>query len=412
MVSVSPKTSKLLAWLILPAVFLILLPAAQAQNTATTQTIDELNQQIKQKKNQLELIQQQQQDYQKQIQIKANEQVTLKNQLSILSDQISQAQLDINSVQIKISQNNLEKQKINFNTAQINKRINKASKHLAALLDTMYRQDRTSTLETLLLNNSLSDFLNQVKYLADTSKDLKSTSENLKKQKSLLDADKAALEQKQNTLKQLTNQLQQKQDDLTYEQQSKQDLLNTSNNSEQKYQALLQKGLQQQRQAENDISTAEQQIRKQLSKNQQNTLNSNSNTFIWPVDSHTITTAFHDPDYPFRTLIGEHSGVDIRAAQGTVIRAVADGYVATIKFKNNSNYAYIMLIHGHGLATLYGHVSAVFVTTDQYVTQGEPIGRTGGTPGSIGSGPFTTGPHLHFEVRLNGLPVNPMNYLP
>ena len=71
-----------------------------------------------------------------------------------------------------------------------------------------------------------------------------------------------------------------------------------------------------------------------------------------------------------------------------------------------------MIIHGDGLATVYGHVSAVYVTPDQYVTQGQAIGRSGGMPGGIGSGPFTTGPHLHFEVRLNGLPVDPEKYLP
>jgi len=71
-----------------------------------------------------------------------------------------------------------------------------------------------------------------------------------------------------------------------------------------------------------------------------------------------------------------------------------------------------MIIHGNGLSTVYGHVSAVYVKTDEYVVQGQAIGRTGGTPGTPGSGPWTTGPHLHFEVRSNGLPVNPESYLP
>ena len=122
-------------------------------------------------------------------------------------------------------------------------------------------------------------------------------------------------------------------------------------------------------------------------------------------------TTFHDPDYPYRNILGEHPGWDIRAKQGTTITAAADGYVAKTTFNGSKNYAYIMLIHGNGLATVYGHVSASYVVQDQYVTQGQPIGRTGAMPGSAGAGPFTTGPHLHFEVRLNGIPVDPAGYL-
>jgi len=135
----------------------------------------------------------------------------------------------------------------------------------------------------------------------------------------------------------------------------------------------------------------------------------NDNGMIWPVPKNYITTYFHDPDYPFRYLF-EHPGWDIRAGQGTEIDAAESGYVAHAQM-NGTKYAYIMIIHANGLSTVYGHVSKIFVKADDYVTQGEPIGLSGGTPGTVGAGPFTTGPHLHFEVRQDGIPVDPAGYL-
>ncbi len=374
--------------------------------------IQSLNIRIQNRKKQLDNIQTQQQQYQAQIKQKENNRITLNNQLSILSDRLAQIRLDINSVNIETSKTLLEIKKIELDSTNLKQKINTRKQDIAALLQSMYRRNQTSVLETLLLNNSLSDFLNQAKYLADTNQELANSVNNLKIQKNQLNQNKLALGQKNKNLLNFKTQLQQKQEDLSYEQQNKSVLLGETDSSEQKYQALIQQGLAQRRQAEADISAAEQLVRQKMSKQDQKILSTDNNTIDWPVPSHIINASFHDPDYPFRKLIGEHSGIDIRAKQGTIIKAAADGYVAKVKFDGTKNYAYIMLIHGKGLSTVYGHVSAVFVTTDQYVSQGEPIGRTGGTPGTVGSGPFTTGPHLHFEVRLNGIPVNPMNYLP
>ena len=123
--------------------------------------------------------------------------------------------------------------------------------------------------------------------------------------------------------------------------------------------------------------------------------------FTWPMDG-VITATFHDPTYPFRHLWG-HSGLDIATTAGTPIVAAAPGYVAWSRY--GSSYGnYVMIIHTNGYATLYAHMSSAAVSADQYVSRGDVIGYEGTTG-------FSTGPHLHFEIRENGIPVDPQLYL-
>lgn len=131
----------------------------------------------------------------------------------------------------------------------------------------------------------------------------------------------------------------------------------------------------------------------------------------WPVEPKLgISAFFEDPGYKARFGV-DHHAIDIPTPQGTPIRAPADGVVAKVAL-NGLGYSYIVLSHKGDLQTIYGHVTNVVVKEGDSVTFGQIIGHSGGEPGSLGAGLLTTGPHLHFAVRVKGTLVDPLQYLP
>lgn len=98
-----------------------------------------------------------------------------------------------------------------------------------------------------------------------------------------------------------------------------------------------------------------------------------------------------------------HNGVDIAAPIGTPIIAPSDGVVIYAGPKGGYGRA-VIIDHGYGIQTLYGHTSQLFVSEGDHVSRGEKIAAVGSTGAS-------TGPHLHYEVHVDGIPTNPMNYI-
>lgn len=130
----------------------------------------------------------------------------------------------------------------------------------------------------------------------------------------------------------------------------------------------------------------------------------------WPVSSHKISYGFHDPKYPFISS-GEHPGIDIITSQGSSVYAVAAGEIIDVAHSTDGAYNYVTIKHSDGLASTYGHLSRIDVKIGDTVKSHQKIGLSGGRPGTTGSGPYTTGAHLHFEVTKDGGLVNPMIYL-
>ena len=124
--------------------------------------------------------------------------------------------------------------------------------------------------------------------------------------------------------------------------------------------------------------------------------------FRFPADG-PISSPFGRRMHPIFHEVRMHTGIDIGAGYGSPVRAAAAGTVVVAGTVSGYGTA-IVIDHGGGLGTLYGHLSKLGVHVGSTVTPGQTIGAVGNTGNS-------TGPHLHFEVRVNGTPVDPMKYL-
>ncbi len=123
---------------------------------------------------------------------------------------------------------------------------------------------------------------------------------------------------------------------------------------------------------------------------------------LWPIEGR-VASSFGQREDPFNGEGAFHSGIDIDAPYGTPVRAAAEGDVLGASMSNGYGRE-IVLDHGHDLHTVYGHLSAIAVLAGQHVTRGEVIGY-------VGQSGRATGPHLHYEVRVHNVPVNPHKYL-
>jgi murein DD-endopeptidase MepM/ murein hydrolase activator NlpD len=123
---------------------------------------------------------------------------------------------------------------------------------------------------------------------------------------------------------------------------------------------------------------------------------------LWPVEGR-LMSAFGGRTDPFSGEGAIHTGVDLSAPQGTLVHCAADGIVVHADW--SGGYGRLVIVdHGNGLQTYYGHLSRFEVVTGQEIRRGDILGRSG-------SSGRVTSPHLHYEVRMAGNPVNPYPYL-
>lgn len=407
------KRSKIYLLLLVIAALLVVPFFVFAENVGgNSQEIDILNQKIAQKKQMVQQLEKSIEEYKKAVIQKQLEAVSLKNQLSIMNDRIKQAELDIEATKEKMDSLTLEIEALQLSITDKESTLSRQREILAGLIRTIYFSDGKDYLEIAAAYDNFSEFYNQVQNIQSIQRDLGRSVSTLRTLKEDLQTKKQQTEERKQAYEKLKQDLEQKKLAWQDQQNYKSGVLKQTKGEESKFQTMLNNLRAQYQQIESEINAIEREVRQKLEGQKKlSNLTGDPNSLSWPVQSHVITAYFHDPEYPYRYVF-EHTGVDIRAGQGTPVKATASGYVAQAKVCSSAScYSYVMLIHTDGIATVYGHLSKVMVKGDQFVARGDVVGYSGGTPGTAGAGPFVTGPHLHFEVRKNGIPVNPLQYL-
>ncbi len=378
---------------------------------ATSEEIRALQAEMQNKQAEVAALQKRLEEYRAKISGYESQAKSLATDIALLENEQGMVEVDIATTEAEIQSQELEIALLSERMKQTDGDLTTQQALLKDALFALHAQDiQGGTFEVILASENIDDVFRKATDIASVNTQLQKTLATTQKTRQSLEAQRRDEQTMLEHLTTLKEDLDKKHLALEGAKQAKEIVMSQTQDSEEEYRNLLQKIRAEQQDVSSRITELQDTITQRLADEdaKRGTSGQGSTTITWPLTG-VITTTFHDPTYPFRHLF-EHSGLDIAVPQGTAIEAAAPGIVAWAR-TGNMYGNYVMIIHANGMATLYAHMSRMDVQQDQYVTRGQVIGLSGGRAGSPGAG-FSTGPHLHFEVRENGIPVDPYRFLP
>lgn len=371
----------------------------------------DLNAQIQAKKQAQRDLQRQMEQYREKIRTTQKKAASLANQINILESNITKTELEIKTKALEAQQLALETELVEQSIQSEEERSLKTLQDIAAVLRQVKKFDNRQYVDILLTEDSFSKVFDQLYYTERLGNTLREKLDTIKSIRTLLEGNKELLEEKKQETETRKEGLTILQSSFEQGKRVKEALFGKTKSTEAEFQQLLAELRKAAAGVDSEIVTIEKTIREKL--DIADKLAGDTGVLSWPVPPiGGISAGFHDPEYPFRYLF-EHTGMDIRTPQGTPVRAAASGYVAKA-FNGGLGVtpSYVVLVHGNQLSTVYMHVTAITVAPDTFVARGDIIARSGGAARTAGAGRWSTGPHLHFETRIKGVPVDPVGYLP
>ncbi|MBO8159018.1 M23 family metallopeptidase [Thermosyntropha sp.] len=376
------KGNKVLALLIaFSLLFSCIIPVYADQLEEKRRELNEVSRQIN---NQKKLLQEKRQEANSVLgQIKALESniITAENQINNLEDRINILEEEIAAKEKEI--------------AKTEEELNEKVAILSERLVFIYEAGDVSYLEVLFSATDIKDFLTRYDMLSMIVEQDKELIEEIEEKRDRLNMQKSDLEVKKRELENARQQQENYIRELDAKKSEKKELLGKLQMEAKEYEKAL-------AELEETSRQLEAMIRQMQGQSGGEALG--TGVYTWPTPGYySITSPFGMRFHPILQTRKLHTGVDIGAPMGANIVAADSGVVIYAGY--NGGYGNMIIVdHGNGMSTLYAHMSRFVVGNGATVTKGQVIGKVGSTG-------FSTGPHLHFEVRKNGTPVDPMGYI-
>ncbi len=360
-----------------------------------------LNQQLRDAQNQKKAAQQQLSSIQSQKKTAQADKDKIDSEIASLNSQINSVQAELNETNSKLAVKEGE-------LVAAEEACEQQFESFKTRARIMYENGPSTYMEILFSSGSFSEFLSNVEIIRNlldydnqVLEERKAVREEIAVQKAEIESIKAEQETRRQTLSEMQSTLKTK--------QAAQSTIIANLASQEE---VIRKQVEQQEAEEARIQRLISQAVASQSATSKSTKSSTLSTITasgtgsmqWPCPStKTITSQFGTREHPIQGVTKMHNGIDIAGAYGVDIVAADSG---TVLFSgNSSSYGkYIVISHGNGTTTLYAHCSQLLVSAGSSVNKGQVIAKVGSTGRS-------TGPHLHFEVSVNGARQNPLNYV-
>ena len=349
---------------------------------------------LEEKQQQLNSVQQQIEAQQRKAELARRKEQSIAEQLRAIQQELDTAEDEYETVNDQL-ENTEQHIKANVELSnRLTKKLEVQTKTLHRRIRDIYKNGQVNYLDVLLGAKDFNDFVGRMdilkKILAYDNALIQGTKadrETLRKAKEQLEADRAKIVE----LRKLAAA---KREQVAERRQERRGVLNAATyereTAERAYRELI------------ETSRQIEQMIKRIQSGEKN-IGGSTGTMTWPAEGE-ITSPFGWRVHPIFGTQRLHTGIDIGADYGDAIRAADGGVVIHADWMGGYGNA-VIIDHGNGISTLYAHNSQLLVDEGQTVAKGQTVARCGSTG-------YSTGPHLHFEVRHNGSPVNPLNYLP
>jgi murein DD-endopeptidase MepM/ murein hydrolase activator NlpD len=329
----------------------------------------------------------------KQLKAGKTQEKNLNSQIGNLDKLIKEAEGEIQGIQSEISVTNDKISSVQTQLQAMQADIDRQNQDMSKRIRAMYKNGDVGILEVLLGSETITDFMTNLDMAGKIFDNDVQVLEQLEKQHKILDQHRKDLEKLQTQLESKKQEKASKQNELA---------VNRGNVSQLKAEVSQDnKSIEAQVDALNREANS---ITAEILRLQSKGGTYSGGQMAWPVPASTsISSKFGNRLHPILNVNKLHTGIDIRVGTGNNIVAANAGKV--IKAAWNNSYGYMVMIdHGGGIVTLYAHNSSLRVSAGDTVSRGQVIALSGSTG-------VSTGPHLHFEVRVNGKYKNPLSYL-